>query len=66
MLVVNGTDDVHIPRHDTLVFEGRRDTEVRLLPGTGHCAISKLPEALGIVTGWLDRVLVRAGAARTR
>ncbi|GAA3846120.1 hypothetical protein GCM10022403_092370 [Streptomyces coacervatus] len=32
MLVINGADDVHVPRHDTLVFDGRRDTELRLQP----------------------------------
>lgn len=33
MLVINGADDVHVPQHDTLVFEGRRDTVVELIPG---------------------------------
>ncbi|MTE15382.1 alpha/beta fold hydrolase [Nocardia aurantiaca] len=54
MLVLNGADDVHIPATDTLVFEGRRDTEVHLLPDTGHCAITKLPEATRIMIDWLD------------
>ncbi|MEU1428113.1 alpha/beta fold hydrolase [Nocardia sp. NPDC005746] len=53
MLVLNGADDVHIPQADTLVFEGRRDTEVHLLPGTGHCAITKLPEATRLMVDWL-------------
>ncbi|MFJ9369306.1 alpha/beta fold hydrolase [Nocardia sp. NPDC101769] len=53
MLVVNGADDVHIPTADTLIFEGRRDTEVHLLPDTGHCAITKLPEATRIMVDWL-------------
>ena len=57
MLVVNGADDVHVPRHDTLVFAGRRDTEVHLLPDTGHCATTKLPEAIGLMFGWLQRTL---------
>ena len=30
MLVINGANDVHVPRHDTLVFQGRRDTVVDL------------------------------------
>lgn len=57
MLVVNGTDDVHIPQHDTLVFRGRRETEVELLPDTGHCAISKLPEVLPTMIEWTKRQL---------
>lgn len=57
MLVVNGADDVHVPQHDTLVFQGRRDTEVRLLPDTGHCATTKMPEAIGLIFSWLQRTL---------
>lgn len=57
MLIVNGADDVHVPQHDTLVFQGRRDTEVHLIPDTGHCATSKFPEALATIAGWLPRVL---------
>ena len=55
MLVVNGADDVHVPQHDTLVFEGRRDTEVHLIPDTGHCAATKLPEVIPLMFGWLQR-----------
>jgi esterase FrsA len=57
MLVVNGADDVHVPQHDTLVFQGRRDTDVHLIPDTGHCATSKLPEAVGLMFSWLRRTL---------
>ncbi|MCP2281105.1 alpha/beta fold hydrolase [Nocardia amikacinitolerans] len=57
MLIVNGADDVHVPQHDTLVFEGRRDTEVHLIPDTGHCATSKFPEAAGYILDWLQRTL---------
>ena len=64
MLVVNGADDVHVPQHDTLVFEGRRDTEVVLIPDTGHCASSKLPEAMATILGWLGRTLAAVRAAR--
>ncbi|WP_406164609.1 alpha/beta hydrolase [Streptomyces sp. NBC_00996] len=55
MLVVNGADDVHVPREDTLVFNGRRDTEVHLLPGTGHCAMSKWPEVATLIVEWIGR-----------
>ncbi|MFE2411091.1 alpha/beta hydrolase [Kitasatospora sp. NPDC059408] len=58
MLVVNGADDVHVPQHDTLVFTGRRATEVHLLPDTGHCAISKMGEAMELITAWLRKTMV--------
>jgi esterase FrsA len=61
MLVVNGADDVHVPQHDTLVFEGRRDTEVHLIPDTGHCATTKFPEAIGLMFSWLQRALETIG-----
>lgn len=57
MLVINGADDVHVPQHGTLVFDGRRDTTVQLLPGTGHCAISKLAEVLPVIAGWITAQL---------
>jgi esterase FrsA len=60
MLVVNGADDVHVPQHDTLVFQGRRDTVVDLVPGTGHCAVSKLPEVFPTILTWLDHTLTAA------
>lgn len=60
MLVVNGADDVHVPQHDTLVFRGRRDTVVNLVPDTGHCAVSKMPEVFPTILGWLDRTLTAA------
>jgi len=53
MLVVNGADDVHVPQHDTLVFEGRRDTRVELLPDTGHCATTKLGEVVPLMATWI-------------
>jgi esterase FrsA len=55
MLVVNGADDVHVPQRDTLVFQGRRDTEVHLIPGTGHCAVSKWDDVLPMISDWLQR-----------
>jgi esterase FrsA len=57
MLVINGADDVHIPQHDTLVFQGRRDTQVELLEGTGHCAVTKLAEVAPTMFDWLNRAL---------
>jgi len=53
MLVINGADDYFVPQSDTLVFEGRPNTEVHLLEGTGHCAISKVNEVIPMINGWL-------------
>jgi esterase FrsA len=67
MLVINGADDVHVPQHDTLVFQGRRDTVVELIPDTGHCATSKLPQAMNTIASWLEHTLAAtttAGAAQ--
>ena len=64
MLVINGADDVHVPQHDTLVFQGRRDTVVELIPDTGHCATSKLPEAMATIGIWLKTTLARLQADR--
>lgn len=57
MLVVNGADDVHVPQQDTLLFTGRRDTEVWLVPDTGHVAASKLPEVVPVIAEWLGKHL---------
>ncbi len=57
MLVINGADDVHVPQHDTLVFQDRRDTVVELIPDAPHCATTKLPEVFSTIVGWLDRRL---------
>ena len=53
MLVVNGADDYFIPQSDTLVFEGRPNTEVHLIEGTGHVAMSKAPEVVPKIIAWL-------------
>src|SRR5262249_26318748 len=53
MLVINGADDYFIPQSDTLVFEGRPNTEVHLIEGTGHVAMSKAPEVVPMVIAWL-------------
>ncbi|WP_200301248.1 alpha/beta hydrolase family protein [Streptomyces adelaidensis] len=55
MLVINGADDVHVPRHDTLVFVGRGDTEVHLLPDAGHRADTKPPHIQQLMFEWIDR-----------
>ena len=54
MFIVNGAEDIHVPQHDTLVFRGRRNTEVEMMEGTGHCAVSKWDEMLGKVVEWLN------------
>ena len=53
MLVINGADDYFIPQSDTLVFQGRPNTEVHLVDGTGHCAMSKAPEVVPKIIAWL-------------
>ena len=53
MLVVNGADDYFIPQSDTLVFQGRPKTEVHLIEGTGHVAMSKAPEVVPMIIAWL-------------
>jgi esterase FrsA len=60
-LVINGEDDYFVPQADTRAFEGRAKTEVHLIPGTGHCAFSKLPEVMAIVFRWLPEQLRMAG-----
>ncbi|WP_369368523.1 alpha/beta hydrolase family protein [Streptomyces sp. CG4] len=60
MLVVNGADDVHVPQEDTLVLQERSDTDVQLLPDTGHCAVSKFPEVIPAILDWLDSALDKA------
>ena len=53
MLVVNGADDYFIAQSDTLVFQGRPNTEVRLVEDTGHCAMSKAREVVPQIIAWL-------------
>jgi esterase FrsA len=60
MLVINGADDVHVPQQDTLVFQGRRDTVVELIPDAPHCATTKLPEVFSTILGWLGETLAVA------
>lgn len=64
MLVINGADDVHMPQEDTLVFNGRRNTIVKLIEGTGHCAVTKLDEVVPVLVGWLaEQLTVNVGAS---
>ncbi|WP_369386661.1 alpha/beta hydrolase family protein [Streptomyces sp. CG1] len=62
MLIVNGADDVHVPQEDTLVFQGRRDTDVQLVADTGHCAVSKFPVVIPAILDWFGRALDNATA----
>jgi len=62
----NGADDMHVPQLDTLVFEGRPNTGVRLSPDTGHGALSKLPEVMRIMIGWLRNRLARRESTRVK
>jgi esterase FrsA len=60
MLVINGADDYFVPQSDTLVFQGRPDTEVHLIEGTGHCAMSKAPEVVPQIIAWVRNSLNNA------
>jgi esterase FrsA len=53
MMVINGADDYFIPQSDTLTFARRTDTEVHLIPDTGHVAMSKAAEVVPMIIGWL-------------
>jgi esterase FrsA len=53
MLVVNGADDYFIPQADTVVFQGRSNTEVHLIADTGHVAMSKAAEVVPMIIAWL-------------
>lgn len=64
MLIVNGADDIHIPQEDTLVFEGRRDTQVVLLADAPHCAMTKLGEVVPLMIEWLINSLDTTEVAR--
>jgi esterase FrsA len=55
MLVINGADDYFVPQSDTLVFEGRPNTEVHLIEGTGHVAMSKAAEVVPMIIAWLRK-----------
>jgi esterase FrsA len=57
MLVINGADDYFVPKSHTLVFGGRPDTEVHLIPGTGHVAMSKAAQVVPVIIGWLRNQL---------
>jgi esterase FrsA len=63
MLVVNGADDYFIPQSDTLVFQGRPNTEVHLIEGTGHVAMSKAPEVVPQIIDWLRTHFAEKAAA---
>ena len=59
MLVINGANDYFVPQADTLVFKGRRNTEVYLIPDIGHCGVlggpSKMGEVIDRAVAWLPK-----------
>jgi esterase FrsA len=59
MLAINGADDVHVPRQDTLVFDGRRNCTAQLIPDAGHCCAPKRREAVGTIIEWLADIGLR-------
>lgn len=58
MYVINGADDYFVPSSDTLIFQGRPNTEVHLVPGTGHCCLSKLDEVTPWMNEWIRKQVV--------
>jgi esterase FrsA len=60
MFVINGDEDVHVPAADTRIFEGRKDTDVELIPGGTHCAANKFDQVVTATTSWLSTALHRA------
>lgn len=60
MLVINGADDYFVPASDTQIFEGRSETEVHLMAGTGHVAMSRAAEVVPMIVDWLQRHLAHA------
>lgn len=53
MLVVNGADDYFVPAEDTEVFRGRPGVTVELIPGSGHCALSRAADVMPRLITWL-------------
>lgn len=56
MFVVNGDADPYVPVEDTLLFQGRRDTEVMLVEGGVHCAFNRYQDVMKAVMHWLASV----------
>jgi esterase FrsA len=65
MLVINGANDYFVPQADSLVFKGRRNTEVYLIPDIGHCGVlggpSKMGEVIDRAIAWLPAQIGLAG-----
>jgi esterase FrsA len=59
MLAINGSDDVHVPQQDTLVFQGRRRCTAHLVANTGHCCSPKRREAVATIIDWLANLGLR-------
>lgn len=57
LLVLNGADDQYIPRADSLVFAGKENAEVLLVPGATHCAAEVFPRLVPTVVAWLGAKL---------
>ena len=62
MLIINGANDYFVPIADTLVFAGRKATDVHVLGDTGHCAVlggpggrSRLTDVVELIVDWLPQ-----------
>ncbi len=58
VLIVHGTSDIVVPvDHASRIHEQAPDAELHILEGAGH-QLRRDPDAMDIVFGWLDKVVV--------
>lgn len=62
LLVINGSDDVYIPQHDTKLFRPIDNTTVWMINNASHCAAEHFPRLLPGMVTWLRSRLY--GASR--
>ncbi len=57
LILVNGDSDPYIPATDVTKFKGIQNIETKIVPGSGHCAASKLGEIMPWIIDWLKAKL---------
>jgi esterase FrsA len=62
-LVLNGASDQYIARSESVVFAGKKNAQVWLVPGATHCAAEVFVRIVPSVVTWLG---VQLGANRLR
>jgi esterase FrsA len=53
LLVINGADDVYVPRGDIVGLAGRPETTVWVIKDAGHCALERSSQVNLALWGWL-------------